>query len=182
EAGAKAFERGVVTGVPRETLDSIGGNKLALKSPLETPIGHGGKSANVTMRKYFELYANIRPVRELPGIVTPFSGRGIDMVIVRENVEDVYAGIEHMQTTTVAQCLKLMTAPGCERIIRAAYGVALAEERQGVTVAHKANIMKLTEGMMKRVFEEVGPDYPDIAQDHIIIDNCAHQLVIAPEQ
>ena len=86
EAGAKAFERGVVTGVPRETLDSIGANKLALKSPLETPIGHGGKSANVTMRKYFELYVNIRPVRELPGIATPFSGRGIDMVIVRENV------------------------------------------------------------------------------------------------
>jgi len=127
EAGGKAFERGVITGVPRETLDSIARNKLALKSPLETPIGYGGKSANVTLRKYFELYANIRPVRELPGIKTPFSGRNIDMVIVRENVEDVYAGIEHMQTTTVAQCLKLMTAPGCERIIRAAYGLAKAE-------------------------------------------------------
>lgn len=181
EAGAKAFERGVGTGVPRETLDSIAANKLALKSPLETPVGYGGKSANVTMRKFFELYANIRPVRELPGITTPFSGRGIDMVIVRENVEDVYTGIEHMQTTTVAQCLKLMTAPGCERIIRAAYGVAQAEERKSVTVAHKANIMKLTEGLMKRVGEKVALDYPAIKAGHVIIDNCAHQLVIRPE-
>ena len=181
EAGGKAFERGVVTGVPRETLDSIARNKLALKSPLETPIGYGGKSANVTLRKYFELYANIRPVRELPGIQTPFSGRGIDMVIVRENVEDVYAGIEHMQTTTVAQCLKLMTAPGCERIIRAAYALAEAEGRKGVTVAHKANIMKLTEGLMKRMGEKVAPEFPSVKPGNIIIDNCAHQLVIKPE-
>jgi isocitrate dehydrogenase len=182
EAGAEVFRKGLITGVPRETLDSIARNGLALKSPLETPVGYGGKSANVTLRKYFELYANIRPVRELPGVITPFSGRGIDMVILRENVEDVYAGIEHMQTTSVAQCLKLMTAPGCERIIRAAFAVAKAEERKKVTCATKANIMKLTEGMMKRVFEKVGPEFPEFQQDHIIIDNCAHQLVIAPEQ
>jgi isocitrate dehydrogenase len=181
-AGAEVFKTGLMTGVPRETLDSIGRNGLALKSPLETPVGFGGKSANVTLRKYFELYANIRPVRELPGVITPFSGRGIDMVIVRENVEDVYAGIEHMQTTSVAQCLKLMTAPGCERIIRAAFSLARAEERKKVTCATKANIMKLTEGMMKRVFEKVGPEFPEFKQEHIIIDNCAHQLVIAPEQ
>ena len=182
EAGAEAFKKGLVTGVPRETLDSIARNGLALKSPLETPVGFGGKSANVTLRKYFELYANIRPVRELPGVTTPFTGRGIDMVIVRENVEDVYAGIEHMQTTTVAQCLKLMTAPGCERVIRAAYGLAEAEERKKVTTATKANIMKLTEGLMKRVAEKVGPEFPNLKSDHIIIDNCAHQLVIAPEK
>jgi len=182
EAGGESFQKGVITGVPRETLDSIARNGLALKSPLETPVGFGGKSANVTMRKYFELYANIRPVRELPGIKTGFSGRGIDMVIVRENVEDVYAGIEHMQTTTVAQCLKLMTAPGCERIIRAAFALAKAEGRKKVTTATKANIMKLTEGMMKRVSERVGVEYPEFSQDHIIIDNCAHQLVIKPEQ
>ena len=181
EAGAEVFKKGSITGVPRETLDSIARNGLALKSPLETPVGFGGKSANVTLRKHFELYANIRPVRELPGITTPYTGRGIDMVIVRENVEDVYAGIEHMQTTTVAQCLKLMTAPGCERIIRAAYGLALAEERKKVTTATKANIMKLTEGLMKRVAEMVGPEFPGIKSDHIIIDNCAHQLVIKPE-
>ncbi|MEE3503276.1 NADP-dependent isocitrate dehydrogenase [Acidiphilium acidophilum] len=182
EAGAEVFKKGIPSGAPRETLDSIAKNRLALKGPLETPVGYGAKSANVTLRKHFELYANIRPVRELPGIKTPFTGRGIDMVIVRENVEDVYAGIEHMQTPDVAQCLKLMTRPGCERIIRAAFGLALAEDRRKVTCATKANIMKLTEGMMKRVFEAVGPEYPTIAQDHIIIDNCAHQLVIAPEQ
>ena len=182
EAGAKVFEKGLATGVPRDTLDSIAANGLALKSPLETPVGYGGKSANVTLRKHFELYANIRPVRELPGITTPYTGRGIDMVIVRENVEDVYAGIEHMQTTTVAQCLKLMTAPGCERIIRAAFGLAVAEERKQVTTATKANIMKLTEGMMKRMAEKVGAEFPEIRQNHIIIDNCAHQLVIAPEK
>jgi isocitrate dehydrogenase len=182
EAGAEVFKKGLATGVPRETLDSIARNGLALKSPLETPVGYGGKSANVTLRKHFELYANIRPVRELPGITTPFSGRGIDMVIVRENVEDVYAGIEHMQTTTVAQCLKLMTAPGCERIIRAAYGLAQAEGRKKVTTATKANIMKLTEGLMKRVSEKVAPEFANLKSDHIIIDNCAHQLVIAPEK
>jgi isocitrate dehydrogenase len=182
EAGAAAFKKNIPSGAPRETLDSIARNGLALKGPLETPVGYGAKSANVTLRKHFELYANIRPVRELPGIKTPFTGRGIDMVIVRENVEDVYAGIEHMQTPDVAQCLKLMTRPGCERIIRAAFGLALAEDRKKLTCATKANIMKLTEGMMKRVFEQVGPEYPSIAQDHIIIDNCAHQLVIAPEQ
>ena len=182
EAGAAVFRKGVASGAPRETLDSIARNGIALKGPLETPVGYGNKSANVTLRKHFELYANIRPVRELPGVKTPFTGRGIDMVIVRENVEDVYAGIEHMQTPDVAQCLKLMTRPGCERIIRAAFGLAQAEDRRKLTCATKANIMKLTEGMMKRVFEEVGPDYSDIAQDHIIIDNCAHQLVIAPEQ
>ncbi|HVB69783.1 MAG TPA: NADP-dependent isocitrate dehydrogenase [Acetobacteraceae bacterium] len=182
EAGASAFRKGIATGAPRETLDSIAANGIVLKGPLETPVGFGEKSANVTLRKHFELYANIRPVRELPGIRTPFTGRGIDLVIVRENVEDVYAGIEHMQTPDVAQCLKLMTAPGCERIIRAAFGVALAEGRKSVTCATKANIMKLTEGMMKRVFERIGPDYATIAQDHIIIDNCAHQLVLAPER
>ncbi|MDE8350309.1 MAG: NADP-dependent isocitrate dehydrogenase [Acidocella sp.] len=182
EAGAEVFKKGIATGVTREALDSIARNGLALKSPLETPIGFGGKSANVTLRKHFELYANIRPVRELPGVITPFTGRGIDMVIVRENVEDVYAGIEHMQTPSVAQCLKLMTAPGCERIVRAAFGLAVAEDRKKLTCATKANIMKLTEGMMKRMFEKVGPDFPSITQDHIIIDNCAHQLVIAPEQ
>jgi isocitrate dehydrogenase len=182
EAGAAAFRKGIATGAPRETLDSIAANGIVLKGPLETPVGFGEKSANVTLRKHFELYANIRPVRELPGIRSPFTGRGIDLVIVRENVEDVYAGIEHMQTPDVAQCLKLMSAPGCERVIRAAFGVALAEGRKAVTCATKANIMKLTEGMMKRVFERVGPDYPGIAQDHIIIDNCAHQLVLVPEK
>ncbi|MGD9539121.1 MAG: NADP-dependent isocitrate dehydrogenase [Alphaproteobacteria bacterium] len=181
-AGAAAFSKGVTTGVPKETLASIARHRVVLKSPLETPIGHGGKSANVTLRKYFETYGNIRPARELPGIVTPFSGRGIDLVVVRENVEDVYAGIEHMQTPSVAQCLKLNSRKGCEKIARLAFELARAEARKAVTCVHKANIMKLTEGLFTRVFDEVAADYPDIEAGHMIVDNCAHRLVITPER
>ncbi|WP_149535883.1 NADP-dependent isocitrate dehydrogenase [Siccirubricoccus phaeus] len=181
-AGAEAFRKGISTGAPQETLDSIARTGVALKGPLETPVGYGEKSANVTLRKIFEMYGNVRPVRELPGIHTPFSGRGIDFVVVRENVEDVYAGIEHMQTPSVAQCLKLITEVGCERIVRLAAAVAEAEGRKKVTVATKANIMKLTEGMMKRVGEQVLKDYAGLTHEHMIVDNCAHQMVIRPEQ
>jgi isocitrate dehydrogenase len=104
-AGASVFTAGDPSGVPEETIASLRATGVALKGPLETPVGFGEKSANVTLRKLFETYANIRPVREMPGVPTPFSGRGIDLVVVRENVEDLYAGIEHMQTPDVAQCL-----------------------------------------------------------------------------
>jgi len=181
EAGAKVFRAGLPSGVPPETIQSIRQNRVALKGPLETPVGFGEKSANVTLRKLFETYANVRPVREIPGVKTPFSGRGIDLVVVRENVEDLYAGIEHMQTPGVAQCLKLMSKKGCERIVRMAFEVAVAEGRRSVHCATKANIMKLTEGLMKRTFEEVATEYPQIAAHHIIVDNCAHMLVRAPE-
>lgn len=182
DAGGRAFERGVVSGVPTETLASIDRNRLVLKGPLATPIGEGGKSANVTLRKMFETFANIRPARELPGIPTPFAGRGIDLVIVRENVEDLYAGIEHMQTPNVAQCLKLISRLGSTRVAHAALAFAEAEGRERVTVATKANIMKLTEGMFKREFEIASRDYPALRTDHMLIDNCAHQLVMQPEQ
>jgi isocitrate dehydrogenase len=129
EAGAAVFKKGVASGVPRDTIDSIARTRLALKGPLETPVGYGEKSANVTLRKLFETYANIRPVREFPGVPTPYQGRGVDLVVVRENVEDLYAGIEHMQTATVAQCLKLISRPGCEMIARLAFEVARAEGR-----------------------------------------------------
>jgi isocitrate dehydrogenase len=182
EAGAEVFKRGLPSGVPPETIASIRETRVALKGPLETPIGFGEKSANVTLRKLFETYANLRPVRELPGVKTPFTGRGIDLVVVRENVEDLYAGIEHMQTPGVAQCLKLMSKKGCERIVRVAFEVAVAEGRKRVHCATKANIMKLTEGLLKRTFEEVAKEYPQIDAQHIIIDNCAHQLARFPEQ
>ena len=182
EAGAEVFKRGLPSGVPPETIASIRETRVALKGPLETPVGFGEKSANVTLRKLFETYANVRPVRELPGVKTPFAGRGIDLVVVRENVEDLYAGIEHMQTPGVAQCLKLMSKKGCERIVRLAFEVAVAEGRKQVHCATKANIMKLTEGLMKRTFEEVAKEYPQIEAHHIIIDNCAHQMVRTPEQ
>lgn len=181
-AGAEAFRRGIGAGAPQETLDSIARNGVALKGPLETPVGFGEKSANVTLRKVFEMYGNVRPVRELPGIRTPFAGRGIDFVVVRENVEDLYAGIEHMQTPGVAQCLKIITEVGCERIVRLAAALAEAEGRTRVVVATKANIMKLTEGMMKRVGEQVLRDYASLTHEHMIVDNCAHQMVMRPEQ
>ncbi len=182
QAGAEVFRAGDATGVPRETIDSISRNRVALKGPLETPIGFGERSANVTLRGLFELYGNLRPTRELPGVQGVFAGRQIDLIVVRENVEDLYAGIEHMQTPGVAQCLKLITRKGCEKITRLAFEVARSEGRKTVHCATKANIMKLTEGLLKRTFEEVAQDYSDIRAEHIIIDNLAHQLVRWPEQ
>lgn len=180
-AGKKVFEQGIQSGVPQETIESIKTNGVVFKGPLETPVGFGQKSANVTLRKLFETYANIRPVRELPSVQTPFSGKNIDLVVVRENVEDLYAGIEHMQTPGVAQCLKLITRKGCEKIVRLAFEFAISEGRKTVHCATKANIMKLTEGLLKKTFEEIAPKYPEIEAKHIIIDNCAHQLVRYPE-
>lgn len=181
-AGADVFRKGIPSGVPAETIDSIGRTRLVLKGPLETPVGYGEKSANVTLRKLFETFGNLRPVREFPGVRTPYSGRGIDLVVVRENVEDLYAGIEHQQTAGVAQCLKVISRKGCEKIVRLAFEVARAQGRKTVHCATKANIMKLTEGLLKRTFEEIAPEYPDIQAQHIIVDNCAHQLVKRPEQ
>jgi isocitrate dehydrogenase len=181
-AGAEVFKQGLPSGVPQDTIDSIARSRVVLKGPLETPVGFGEKSANVTLRKLFETYANIRPAREFPGVVTPYSGRGIDLVVVRENVEDLYAGIEHMETPGVAQCLKVISRKGCEKIVRLAFEFARAEGRRNVACATKSNIMKLTEGLLKRTFEEIAPEYPDIEAWHVIVDNCAHQLVKRPEQ
>lgn len=182
QAGASQFKRGIPSGVPEETIASIIKNRVVLKGPLETPIGFGEKSANVTLRKLFETFANVRPVSEFAGVKTPFSGRNLDLVVVRENVEDLYAGIEHRQTQDVAQCLKLMSRPGCEKIVRFAFEYARANGRKKIHCATKANIMKMTEGMLKKIFEEVSPEYPEIEANHIIIDNCAHQLARRPEQ
>ena len=182
EAGAEVFKKGLPSGVPPETIASISRTRVALKGPLETPVGFGEKSANVTLRKLFETYANVRPVREMPGVTTPYSGRGIDLVMVRENVEDLYAGIEYMQTPGVAQALKLISEKGSEKIARFAFEYARSEGRTKVACATKANIMKLSEGTLKRVFERVAPDYPELESWHVIVDNAAHQLVKRPEQ
>ena len=182
EAGAELFKKGLPSGVAPETIESIRKTRVVLKGPLTTPVGYGEKSANVTLRKLFETYGNIRPVREMPGVPTPYSGRNIDLAVVRENVEDLYAGIEYMQTPGVAECLKLISRKGCEKIVRLAFEVARAEGRKRVHCATKSNIMKMTEGLLKRTFEEIAPQYPEIEAQHIIIDNCAHQLVKKPEQ
>jgi NAD-dependent isocitrate dehydrogenase len=182
EAGAEVFRRGDTSGVPQATRDSIARTRVVLKGPLETPVGFGEKSANVTLRKLFETYANVRPARELPGVPTRYAGEGVDMIIVRENIEDLYAGIEHMQTADVAQCLKIITRKGSEKIIRYAFELARREGRRKVTCATKANIMKLTEGLFKRVFEELSAEYPEIVAEHLIIDNVAHQMAKDPAQ
>src|SRR5215213_1837201 len=181
-AGAEAFAKGIESGVPDETIESIERTKVVLKGPLETPIGHGNKSANVTLRTLFETFGNLRPVRELPGVATPFTGRKLDIVIVRENVEDLYTGIEYMQTPGVAQALKIITRTGCEKIVELAFEFAVAAGRKRVHCATKANIMKLTEGMLQHTFEEIALRYPQIEAKHILIDNAAHQLAMRPEQ
>ena len=182
EAGAEVFKRGDTSGVPAATRDSIERCRVVLKGPLETPVGFGEKSANVTLRKLFETYANVRPARELPGVPTRYAGEGVDLIIVRENVEDLYAGIEHMLTPDVAQCLKIISRKGSEKVIRYAFELARREGRGKVTCATKANIMKLTEGLFKAVFEELSAEYPEIASEHLIIDNVAHQLAKDPAQ
>ena len=182
EAGASAFQKGIATGIPKETIESIERTRVVLKGPLETPIGCGDRSANVTLRTLFETYGNIRPVRELPGVQTAFTGRKLDIVIVRENIEDLYAGIEYMQTPGVAESLKLISREGCEKIVKLAFAFAIAEGRKRVHCATKANIMKLTEGLLQHTFEEFAPQYPSIEAKHILIDNCAHQLAMRPEQ
>lgn len=181
DAGSTVFRDGIASGLPDETLDAIEGAGVVLKGPLETPIGFGEKSANVTLRKLFELYANIRPVKALPGISTPFAGRDIDFVVIRENVEDLYAGIEHMQTPDVAQCLKLISRKGSEKIARLAFALARAEGRRKVECATKANIMKLTEGLFKSTYESVAADHTEFQSGHLVVDNCAHKMVVAPE-
>ena len=182
EAGARAFKKGVPTGIPKETVESIERTRVVLKGPLETPLGHGNRSANVTLRTLFETYGNIRPVRELLGVQTAFTGRNLDIVIVRENIEDLYAGIEYMQTPGVAEGLKLISREGCEKIVKLAFAFAIAEERKRVHCATKSNIMKLTEGLLQHTFEEFAPKYPSIESKHILIDNAAHQLAMRPEQ
>ena len=181
-AGAAVFEKGDSSGVPAETRHSIERTRVVLKGPLETPVGFGEKSANVTLRKLFETYANVRPARELPGVPTRYAGEGVDMIIVRENVEDLYAGIEHMVTPDVGQCLKVISRKGSEKVIRYAFELARREGRSKVTAATKANIMKMTEGLFKKVFEELAPEYPEIQAEHLIIDNVAHQLAKSPAQ
>lgn len=182
EAGAEVFKKGDTSGVPRETRDSIERTRVALKGPLETPIGFGEKSANVTLRKLFETYANIRPARQLPGVPTRYDGEGIDFIVVRENIEDLYAGVEYENTRDVAVALKIITRKGSEKIIRYAFELAEREGRKKVTVATKANILKHTEGLFKRVAEELAAEYPDIQHEHLIIDNVAHQFAKNPAQ
>ncbi len=180
EIGKAMYEKGHSSGIAPEAWEVIRRNPAFLKAPITTPLGGGYKSLNVTIRKSLNLFANVRPTKSY----TPFVGsvhRGIDLVIVRENEEDLYAGIEHQQTAEVTQVLKLITRPGTERIVRYAFEYARAYGRRKVTCMTKNNIMKLTDGLFSRIFEEVAAEYEDIDSEHQIIDIGAARLAAQPE-
>ena len=166
--------------LPDKTIQNIAKNKVALKGPTTTPIGTGHKSANVTLRKVFDLYANVRPAKLIPVLKRPWDQ--IDIINFRENTEDSYAAIEHMVSDEVAQCLKVITWPGSYRIADFAFKWAKANGRKKVWCVHKANIMKMTDGLFLDAFREVAKKYPDIESGDIIVDNCCMQLVRNPAQ
>ena len=178
-AGLEAIEK-FGNGVPPETLESIKRNGVAIKGPTTTPVGGGHKSVNVTIRKTLELYANVRPARTIPG--APSRYENIDLLVIRENIEDTYGGIEHFQTPNVAQCLKLITRQGSMAIARYAFETARKLGRKRVTAVHKANIHKITDGLFLESFRQVAAEYTDIEADDVIVDNCCMQLVSKPEQ
>ena len=174
EAGLKCVEAGKPI-VPDETIAKIKELGIGLKGPMTTPIGKGSVSPNVTLRKKLDLYACVRPVRSLPGVETPFTD--LDIVIFRENTEDLYAQIEYMSTEQVAHSVKLISKLGCERIIRAAFEYAKKNGRKRVVGVHKANIMKIADGMFLRIFNEIAKEYPEIESWDNIVDNQCMQLV-----
>lgn len=177
--GKSVYEEGISSGMEPSAWEVIRSTGVMLKAPITTPQGGGVKSLNVTLRKTLGLYANIRPNRAYAPFV-PTHHPEMDVVIVRENEEDTYAGIEHRQTEEVTQCLKLITRPGCERLIRYAFAHARALGRRRVTCMTKDNIMKLTDGLFHRVFDEVAADYPDLEAEHMIIDIGAARLARNP--
>ncbi|MEM7051823.1 MAG: isocitrate dehydrogenase (NAD(+)) [Acidobacteriota bacterium] len=177
-AGMEAIEAGEEA-LPERVLESIRRNKVALKGPVTTPIGRGFKSVNVQLRQALDLYANLRPTRTLPTVPSRFED--VDLVVVRENTEGLYRGIEHTVVPGVVESLKIITADGSRRIARFAFEYARAHGRKRVTAVHKANIMKLTDGLFLDCFREVAEEYPDIAADDRIIDALCMQLVIRPE-
>lgn len=180
EIGEKAYLSGNTSGIPAEAWDTIRRNKAFLKAPITTPQGGGYKSLNVTIRKSLGLFANVRPTKSYaPYVSSPHTG--MDMVIVRENEEDLYAGIEHQQTAEVTQVLKLITRPGSERIIRYAFEYAVAHGRKTVTCMSKDNIMKHTDGLFHKVFDEIAKEYPTIESNHQIIDIGSARVAAMPE-
>lgn len=181
EIGEKVYLSGNTSGIDKSSWDIIRNNKVFLKAPITTPQGGGYKSLNVTTRKFLGLYANIRPcVSYSPFVETKHPK--MDLVIIRENEEDLYAGIEHQQTDEVVQCLKLISRPGCEKIVRYAFEYAKQYGRKKVTCMSKDNIMKQTDGMFHEVFNEIGKEYPDIEQEHWIIDIGSALIAERPEQ
>jgi isocitrate dehydrogenase (NAD+) len=179
EAGADAFQK---TGeyIPKVLYDSIEENRVALKGPVTTPVGEGFSSINVTLRQKFELFANFRPVKNLPGLKTRYPD--LDLIIVRENMEDLYAGLEHVVVPGVVQALKIITEKGSTRIAQFAFDYAHKHGRKKVHAIHKANIMKLSDGLFLRCCRTVAESFPKIAYHEHIVDNTCMQLVMNPYQ
>jgi len=168
------------TNVPRETLESITRNGVALKGPTGTGIGSGPASANVSLRKQLDLYANLRPVKSLRGVKTRYEG--VDLIVVRENTEDLYAGLEHVVVPGVVESLKIITERASLRIARFAFELAVKQSRKKVTAVHKANIMKLSDGLFLDSCRRVAREYPKIVYNEVIVDNLCMQLVKDPGQ
>ena len=180
EIGEKVYLRGIAAGIDPSAWESLRRTRVFLKAPITTPQGGGYKSLNVTTRKTLGLYANVRPcVAYHPFVETRHPG--MDVVIVRENEEDLYAGIEHRQTEEVMQCLKLISRPGCEKIVRYAFDYVRRNKRKKVTCFTKDNIMKLTDGLFHRVFDEIAKEFPEIENEHWIVDIGAAKLADTPE-
>jgi isocitrate dehydrogenase len=180
EVGEKVYQRGISVGIEPSAWESLRRTKVFLKAPITTPQGGGFKSLNVTTRKTLGLYANVRPcVSYYPYVDTKHPQ--MDLVIVRENEEDLYAGIEHQQTREVVQCLKLISRPGSERIVRYAFEYARRNNRKKVTCFTKDNIMKQTDGLFHKVFDEIGAEYPDLEKEHWIVDIGAAKMADTPE-
>jgi isocitrate dehydrogenase (NAD+) len=178
-AGAQAVEKFGET-LPKELLESIRNNKVALKGPVTTPIGKGFTSVNVGLRKALDLFANVRPIRALPNV--PCRYPELNLVIVRENTESLYAGLEHVVVPGVVESLKIITEKASTRVAKFAFEFARRENRQKITCGHKANIMKLSDGLFLECFRKVAADFPEIQADDKIIDNACMQLVMRPEQ
>ena len=179
EAGGEVIAK-YGTPVPEPVLQSIRRRGVALKGPITTPVGEGFRSANVTLRQDLDLYACIRPVRSLPGVTTRFEG--VDLIVVRENTEDLYSGLEHRVTAGVVESIKVVTERACLRIARYAFALARRLGRRKVTAVHKANIMKLTDGLFLECCRRIARDHRDIEFGDVIVDNCAMQLVRDPGQ
>ncbi len=168
------------TPLPDDVLESLERTRIALKGPLKTPVGTGYKSVNVTLRQKFNLYANFRPIQSLEGIETKWSG--LDLVVVRENTEGLYSGLEHEVVPGVVESLKIITRTATERIARFAFEYARRTHRKKVTVIHKANIMKLSDGLFLRASRDIAEKYPHIVCDDCIVDNACMQLIVRPER
>lgn len=179
EAGEKLIEK-YGTPLPDVVLDSIAKNKIAWKGPITTPVGKGFRSVNVTLRQKFNLYANLRPIKTYEGV--PSKYENIDLLIVRENTEDLYAGIEHMIGEDAAESIKIITRKASEKIVKFAFDLALEQGRKKVTAVHKANIMKCTDGLFLNVSREVAKNYSDIQFEDMIVDAMSMKLVMNPEK